>query len=337
MRLGAVALSLVLLAAIAVWVWAGDFDSAVDYAVTGDVVVPDSANDVLTRSDSAAVPAAPEPNDEPIDESGHARDWMRSYHESTDDFLLAQELAEAALLGEPRAAYLLGEVLLRCELHKRTLAPYSVGTVEERIESYLVEQSRMSERGRTALRREAVGCARVFTESPFAAYDLPEEARDFRYWSRQALELGDPLAVMTRADRLVAGRSLTDDAEEDRAFREALLRDVRMVVFAGEPAALFAVGGLFAHPAVVADPKQGLAWWIAACEMGYDCSNDNPNWAPGCVQDGTCAAGETRLTELQRDLGATEYAEIYASAQDIQYKIKANDWDGLQQYLQVKD
>jgi hypothetical protein len=318
----------------------GKFDSpTVHEAATAAGVAVDSATDVPMKSNAGAVPVTLEPNDEPSSAPAPARvrDWMRAYHESTDDFLLAQALAEAALLGDSRAAYVLGKVLLRCELHERTLAPYAVGTVAERIDSYLVEQSGMSERRRAALRREAVGCAEVFTENPFAAYDLPEEARDFRYWSNQALELGDPLAVVTRADRLVAGRSVTDDAEQDRAFREALLKDVRQVVFAGDPAALFAVGGLFAHPSVVADPKHGYAWWVAACETGYDCSNDNPDWAPGCAQDGTCVAGETRLTVLQRDLGATGYAEIYANAQDIQYKLRANDWDGLQQYLPVKD
>ncbi len=45
----------------------------------------------------------------------------------------------------------------------------------------------------------------------------------------------------------------------------------------------------------------------------------------------------SHLDMLQRDLGAAKYAQIYAQAQDIRYKVDTGDWDGLQQYLKIKD
>lgn len=336
-RPGAVVFSLLLLTGIAGVAWFRGL--AVDDEAESKVAIAvDARGAVPARVDggSAAVPVSPEPKVEAIGEIASVRDWMRSYHESADDFLLARELAGAALLGDARAEYLLGQVLLRCEVYKRMLAPYTVGTVSERIEAHVAASSGTLERSRMAFRRGAQRCDGIFSDDPFAEYDLPEEARDFRYWSKRAVESGDPLAVMERAGRLAVGRNGTDDAEQAQAFREALLGDVRIAVSSGDPAALFTVGGLFSHPSVVADPKQGAAWLVAACEMGYDCSNANPSWASGCIEDGTCAAGETRLTEMQRDFGAAKYAEIYAKAQDIQYKIRAGDWDGLQQYLEVK-
>ena len=263
-------------------------------------------------------------------------DWLRRYHESTDDFALAHDLAEAALSGNSRAQYLLGEVLLRCEIVERTLAPYAEGTVAERVERHLGSQPHGLEHSRNKFRREALRCAKLFSENPLADYDLPEEANDFRYWSRLAVASQDPIAIMDRAFQTVANSPATRDAEQDRVFQEALLADVRIAVSSGDPAALFKVGGLLSYPSVGASTEQGYAWQVAACEAGYDCSLANPDWGFDCVESGACLAGETWLDTLQRDLGAVKYAELYAQAQDIQYKIKARDWDGLQQYLKIQ-
>jgi hypothetical protein len=263
-------------------------------------------------------------------------DWLRKYHESTDDFALAHELGQAAMNGNSRAQYLLGEVLLRCEVLERALAPYSEGTVAERVERHLASQPHGLEHNRSKFRREALRCEKLFFENPLAEYDLPEEANDFRYWSRLAVASQDPIAIMDRAFQTVANSPATRDAEQDRVFQEALLADVRIAVTSGDPTALFKVGGLLSYPSVGATAEQGYAWQVAACEAGYDCSLVNPDWGFDCVASGACLAGETWLDTLQRDLGAAKYAEIYAQAQDIQYKIKAGDWDGLQQYIKIQ-
>ncbi len=51
----------------------------------------------------------------------------------------------------------------------------------------------------TNLGKEALRCEKLFSESPLAGYDLPEEANDFRYWAKLAVESGDPIAVIDRA------------------------------------------------------------------------------------------------------------------------------------------
>jgi hypothetical protein len=47
-------------------------------------------------------------------------------------------------------------------------------------------------------------------------------------------------------------------------------------------------------------------------------------------------AGFTFQDMIQRDLGSVRYAAVYANAQDILYKTRSGDWDGLQQYLKIK-
>jgi hypothetical protein len=280
-------------------------------------------------------PISAEPRESVGDVSAAAENWTHQYHESVDHFSLAQRLASAATRRDARAEYTLSELLLECEGHKRSLSSHPGGTLTERVESYLASESVYStENSRQQFRREVSRCERLFSENPFEASDLPEEATDFRYWASRALESGDPLATMNRAIRSVVSRG--SGPEADRAFHDSLLNDIRTAVSSGDPAALFAVGGVLSYPSVSDNPESGFAWYIAACESGHDCSNSNPDLGRGCIQAGTCEAGQTFLDVLQRDLGPAKYAEIYAKAQDIQYRIRSGDWDGLQQYLKIK-
>jgi hypothetical protein len=262
-------------------------------------------------------------------------DWIRSLHESSDYFELAEGLAAAALTGDARANYVLSEVLLKCEVYKRILATFGDGTVVERAERYLAEQTGPPADG-THRRREVFACERMYAEDPFARFALPDGAQDFRFWSQRAVELGDPIALMNRALRSAASRSTMDDEEKASALRRALLDDVRHVVGSGEPRVLFMIGTLMSQPAITESAEVGLSWQLAACESGYDCSNANPDFGFGCVEVGACVAGLTFPDTIQRDLGPVRYATVYASAQDILYKTRSGDWDGLQQYLKIK-
>jgi len=332
-RAGAVALSMLMLTAIATSALLIDHDEKGQ----SDALAVDSSAALPIKEDgvSVLVRKSAEPSEEAIGHSAGV-DWLSRYHESTDDFALARDLGDAAVAGDARVEYLLGQVLLRCQVQKIVLAPYAEGTVAERIELHLANGPSGPEHSRARFRREASRCERLFSEDPFAGQDLPDEARGFGYWSKLAVESGDPRALMDRAFRTVAGRPASSDVEKDRVFREALMADVRMAFSSRDPAALFAIGGLFSYPTVTAKPEQGYAWQVAACEAGYDCSLANPDWGFACVESGACLVGETLLDAMQRDFGSARYAEIYAKAQDIQYKIKTNDWDGLQQYLEIK-
>jgi hypothetical protein len=297
--------------------------------------VAPAVHEAVSVREPASGPSLPEPAEVGSGEPVQAAHWTRRYHESTDDFSLARDLAAAAVNDDGQAQDLLGRLLLRCEVYKRILAPYTEGSVAERVEFHLAS-STFAEQGRSEFRRGALRCGRLFTEDPFAGYGLTEEAKDFRYWAEKAVESGDALAVINNAFRSATDQRETEDLDEARAFRDSLLSDVRRVVFSGNGAALYVLGGMFSHPSIGAVPDDGYAWIVAACESGYDCSNANPDVGAGCVERATCEPGQTFLDVLQRDLGAGKYAAIYANAQDIQYKIKTNDWDGLQQYLRLK-
>jgi hypothetical protein len=264
------------------------------------------------------------------------RDWLRSYHESTDDFSLTRDLVDAARVGDARAEFVLGRVLLRCEIIKRTLAPYTIGSLDERVERYLLDQPNMAVVGGSEFRQRALRCEGMLDDHSLFEAGLAEHERDFGYWAKRAVDSGDPLAAVEHASRLVASRSEGLSADAEQAYRERLMKDVHTVVSSKDVAALFAVGALFSHPSVVADPDHGYAWQIAACEAGYDCSNANPEIGLGCVAAFSCVDDLTWQDKMQRDFGPAKYAALYAVALDIEYKVRTDDWDGLQQYLKIK-
>ena len=263
-------------------------------------------------------------------------DWNQRYSQSPDLFALTAEMAGAALAGDARAAYLIGQVLLECKVEQLALKPYTYGTIADRVEAYLVTSKTVSEPRRAAYRRRVARCERLFSADPFAAFDLPAAAREFQYWRDSALVAGDPLAVTARAARTMMKFGSADDPEVARGYREELFRDIRVAVTSRDPRALLEIGGLLTNPSLVDSADSGLAWLTAACQSGYDCSNANPDIGRGCVEAGTCDAGSTTLDVLQRDLSPAEYAAIYAAGQDILYKVTNDDWDGLQQYLAIK-
>lgn len=273
-----------------------------------------------------------------VDDSGtvEGRDWNQLYRGSTDYFLLAGALADAAVTGDARAPYVLSRVLLECQVQAITLRSYSGGAVAERVQAYLVNTPSISEAHRAAFVRRASQCERLFSENAFAGHDLPDEAQQFQYWRDLAIEAGDPLALMERATRTALTYRATEDSELASEHREALFKDLRVAVTSREPQALLQIGELLVQPSLTDDPEVGFAWWAAACQTGYDCSNTNPDVGHGCFEAGTCEPGLTMLDTLQRNLGAAKYAAIYAAGQDILYKLGNDDWDGLQQYLKVK-
>jgi hypothetical protein len=300
---------------------------------TADSMIEHPVRAAVNASDEVVKPAI---DLSPGAASTSDRDWLRSYNESTDDFSLTRDLVSAALLGDARAEFVLGRVLLRCEIVKRTLAPYTVGTLQERVEQYLLDQPSLAVLGGSEFRKRALRCERMIDDEALSEAGLAGGQRDFAYWRKRAVDSGDPLAAIEHASRLVASRSESRSADAEQLYRERLLKDVHTAVASKDVAALFAVGAMFSHPSVVADPDDGYAWQIAACNAGYDCSNANPEIGLGCVAASSCVDDLTWQDKMQRDFGPAKYAALYAVALDIQYKVTTGDWDGLQQYLKIK-
>jgi hypothetical protein len=83
----------------------------------------------------------------------------------------------------------------------------------------------------------------------------------------------------------------------------------------------------------VAQGKQDLAANIEARVSAFPGAQEQDRL---CAELATCSAGPALADVLQRDWGANAYARAYAAGQDIAYKVTRSDWEGLQQYLEMR-
>ena len=248
-----------------------------------------------------------------------------------DYFVFAEGAAPAALAGDPRAQYELGQVLLACEKELAPVASMRSTTAAGSVQAYLALMPRAEDRASVAQRIQR--CEKFLDGSPLDGLGAPEDARSSRYWLDRAAASRDPLAVMDRALAESTGQHWDSVPPERRA---RLLDDVRVAVASREPAALFKIGTLFSSAMVARDTALGAAWRIAACEAGYDCSNGNPEVGQGCSERNVCDPTSNLVQTMQQDLGEARFAEVRAEGRDILARINRGDWDGLEPYLATR-
>ena len=106
----------------------------------------------------------------------------------------------------------------------------------------------------------------------------------------------------------------------------------------GDPDALYLAGMLLADPRYSSDALNGIAVALAACELGRDCSADNPeNSFHNCGVSGACPADADFVYYLQQSLGPSAYAQVYARAQQVKQSVQAGDWDAVMAVLKINE
>lgn len=196
-----------------------------------------------------------------------APNWQRrvgaQFYTAPDYFAFVRAHAAAAYAGDRRAAFYIGETVKRCA---STMELYR-----------LVGQT-------TDDFNACAGFGGDPPADPFADV-LPARPGGYpwQYWHARALAGDDPLALVT-------------DAVEQRTTAGAPVAQVRravaLAVGSGDPDAYLAVGQALTNGAIGADPVDGIAWILVACETGVDCRLDNPQVGyMHCAAVGACPAG----------------------------------------------
>lgn len=248
-------------------------------------------------------------------------EWDDRYR-GEDLFSFVHSAAVAAMKGDARGAWLLSLVLTDCKM-----ALLWADRRDPALRGSLAEQPVDD----LKLQR----CEGFRAAHPLDGLELPEEARSPKYWRELAIAGGDGRAVASRA--VVVASALTDDMDAaTKASQLALIMDDLHVAVASKDAeAIAALANVFFQPNVSRDPWQGEAWLLAACELGYDCSQTNPSLRHACVESRTCD-GSTLADEIRRSGNPGDFAAAYAAAQDIAYNVRQGSWQGLQPYLAMK-
>jgi hypothetical protein len=285
---------------------------------------PPSGSGVTHPEAVAAVPdrTAPvtERNEGNVEASAHEdgpdEDWDKLFA-AGDHYAFVEAAAAAALDGDGRAAWLMSRALLECTAVLRT----EEGALSPAITANPVEMAR--QKRCSSFRHQP---------NPLDALELQEEAKRAGYWRQLAEALGDSRAVAYRAERAVSGIEDLDAA--GRAQRQQLIMDdVRVAVESKDPQAIFFLGNVYGRE-LQTRPLQSELWLLASCDLGFDCSVPLPP-TDSCGYAGTCEPF-VPMEFLRRNLGEKKFAEIYAEAQDVAYRIRVGDWEGLQPFLAMK-
>jgi len=157
-------------------------------------------------------------------------------------------------------------------------------------------------------------------------------------WLRLAAQGGYPLAQVVAAQQLWRAVGEADDAAKVEERR----RLVAMAIRSREPEVIWEIGSTpldFKREVIEVEGVKELvesneydldhmAWWLAACTRGFDCSPRSEIVWQLCRFDPNCQPYET-VTDLVRRASGNGFPEIEARARWINEKIDAGDWEAL--------
>ncbi|HEY4447856.1 MAG TPA: hypothetical protein VGN03_04575, partial [Steroidobacteraceae bacterium] len=159
-------------------------------------------------------------------------------------------------------------------------------------------------------RQEFERCKKLATTDPFAG--LPPREGGYmraRYWWDLGANSDDPGAQARGA----VEKFVTDNADP-AAAQAAIDRAVR----SGDPMALFWVGFALSDLHWSSDTTRGDAIALLGCELGYDCSVDNPAMLlHNCKYSNACGGITDYPSWLAASIGPDLYGEAYAQAQEL--------------------
>lgn len=259
--------------------------------------------------------------------TGSPANWMDRLRASADYWELASDAAALAVSGDHRAQYVLARTLGHCNAEVglyRRLYPDPALTAEQIIAAALAQPINRAvpvpllERGR----REFMRCAAFFAGHPPVLVQLGTDATTQEYWLRRALEGNDPLAHLDQVSADIS-RLPSLDEQSQPGVLDSIRERLSLAAASADPETWFRIGRLLARTGSSVR-SEWPAWILAACEAGYDCTYSNPDVGNGCIEAGNCAAGDTLVLQMQRELRGY-FGESYARSQEIRYAFQHGD------------
>lgn len=292
---------------------------------------------ITKHVNSAAGPEAPESRAPAQGQpSVTPAQWTAKFHSSQDyrDFVV--DALPRAMSGDGRAAWYIGQAVVSCVLvtreYHRGVDPQA--QIRQQLDNMVKAPQWIRDLGAERTNR----CASLAKNDPFGGLPQREGGYSSAYWYELALADKDPLAEEHAAAEAVATITVTKDLSEDaKALQLRIVNtNVRESVESADPDALFYAGTLLSDPRYSNDPLNGIAVAPAACDLGHDCSADNPeNPFYNCKLSGECPSSADYAYFLQKSLGPDRYSQIYAHAQEIEQSVRSGEWDAVLKNLIV--
>ncbi|HMN47058.1 MAG TPA: hypothetical protein PKE27_20945 [Povalibacter sp.] len=282
--------------------------------------LPDEDARTLSAQQHGSVPTAPE-------------EWRALYHGSTDRSEFIKMASDAAMRGDGRAAFYVSEALLTCVLVVHT---YRGSQNPEAQFAQEKAQYKGPQWGLDRLERNFRRCISLASEDPFA--HLPERAGGYprQYWFDRALALGDSMAKVNRV-AMSLPKLYEDGSEEKKTLTTAQVKaDLRDIVLSKDPHALYVLGFTLMNGQYSSNPFRGVAITLAACDLGFDCTSDNPDSVNAvCKESWECSPHESFAENMQSQLG-TKYTEVYFMAEEFKEALARNDERAFNRFIEIK-
>lgn len=317
----------VLLAGVSWLIWMGESTAA-----PGLPAVPATDASQMTAA-AAESPPLTEPSADQLqtaagaelqshDASLHPRDpssppswqvWDERFHAADDMVAFMNQAREAAESGDAVAAWMMFESIIRC------LGPMrAISRGEQAVQEHLKPGGMAYHDERTV--RDFHRCRGVL--DAFAGeHASPDDYMRFsiQHWRQTALELGSPRARMDAVVSLMMRLEDSRDTIDIAGTIKDVRSHVRQIVQSDDALALTQLGLRLSQGDVSKDWRYGMAMFLAGCEMGYDCSADNPNsmWAICRRHPENCSPDSSFRGELEASLPAKKYAQVDALAEQF--------------------
>ncbi|HVN45521.1 MAG TPA: hypothetical protein VMT66_09710 [Steroidobacteraceae bacterium] len=295
----------------------------------GKPPVPTAARAPVVRHDGPPNASALQPATQArVDSAPEKKEWTAKFHASNDYLKFINEALPAAKDGDGRAAWYIGRALQSCLIVMKEYhgSPDPEAQLQQELTSMHAEQWVRDQREQKT--RRCLGLAR----------EGAPDGESSAYWYAQALAAGDPLAQEDTAARALADISVDlQMSGETKAAKLKIVQDnLKAVIESGDVEALYRAGNLLANPRTTDDTMRGFALALAACNMGRDCSADNPdNLFYGCKFSGTCPPNADYAYFLQQSLGQDGYAQLYALAQQVEQSVRAGNYQTVLASLKI--
>ncbi len=214
----------------------------------------------------------------PADAGDRLPSLAEGFERADDLHAYLQRLLPAAHAGDAEAAWFVSRVYDYCAAHAADPAGYARDT------DALARMGLAGSASMVAARERVAGRCRQFVPADGLGAGLVIVKR---------LEAAEAGSLAAEASLLAMGEPLEDDA----GYRSALVERVRdsadaEAFSALAPAMGLAASGDPAHAGQVAGTRQTeLAWQLAACRLGMDCSAQGALMTAWCAHGGVCPPG----------------------------------------------
>lgn len=240
---------------------------------------------------------------------------------ATDYRQLVKLLLPLAKAGSASAQYELASALRYCDesWHAHFFASNGVLRTPEQMQ---VLYSKLPENTQSLLNDADQRC-HSFSE------DLPllKTSDD---WLDQAVAAGYPPATFVKADVMMKSHLMDGDtASIEQARQQAIVAST-----SADPEVLFGMADFVDNTNRDRAAVQQLisAWYLLACQSGYDCSAESEAIKSTCTVDPQCADKPTVVEQLQRTNGA-HFGDVEQLAEQIRAAINTHDPEAIKRYL----